>query len=141
MFSNWLSITADTIGIVVAAAALINTMKIRSFQEQEQARLDQKIKIRLVHKYEDGSQRYIDIPGQMRREEMTRSEVLGWIGMLPMSPENVGKRYKIESLSQDKFHNRMNEIQEANGEMIFEIDCTEDELRQFSFEKKKDDPL
>lgn len=135
MFANWLSPVADLIGILIAIGSLVTAIKVRNFQKHEKERLDQKITIRLVHKDESGNvQSFLDIPGKMRREEMTRGEVLGWIGMLPM--RSKGARFTIASLSTKEFLEKMNEIQAAYGDRLFEIDCTEEELMQFRVKDK-----
>lgn len=121
---------ADIIGIVSAFLALgawINTRRISAFQKSEQARLDQKIQIRLLNK--EDNKTYIDLPGKMRREELARSEVLGWLGMLKMKVP--GSRFAIAYLSDEKFLETMNEIQAASGERVFIIPCDQKELDQF----------
>jgi hypothetical protein len=135
MFDNWLSFSADVIGIGIAIGSLVTAIKVRNFQKYEKERLDQKITIRLVQKDEAGiAQAFINIPGKMRREEMTRGEVLGWIGMLPMRIPRA--RFTIVSLSTKEFLEKMNEIQAAYGDRLFEIDCTEEELMQFRVKEK-----
>jgi len=70
----------------------------------------------------------------MRREELTRGEVLGWIGMLPMKEKGV--RFSIPWLSNDEFLKTMNEIQAASGDALFVIPCSRDDLDQFKVEPK-----
>lgn len=135
MFENGLSLLADVIGILIAIISLVTALKIRHVQKQEKEKLDQKIQIRLVHKNVKGIvQSYLDLPVMMRREDMTRGEVLGWIGMLPMRIK--GARFTIASLSTKEFLEKMNEIQAAYGDLLFEIDCTEKELMQFRVKDK-----
>ena len=127
---NWISTIADVIGIIsffVAVAAWINTGRIRAFQKSEQERLDQKIQIRLLNKKDKKT--YIDLPGKMRREELARSEVLGWLGMLKMKVP--GSRFGIAYLSDEKFLETMNEIQSTAGDKVFVIPCDPAELDQF----------
>lgn len=128
---------ADIIGILSAAFALaawINTRRISAFQRSEQKRLNEKISIRLVNKMENGQQKYIELPGKMRREELARSEVLGWLGMLPMQVK--GARFSIANLNTKEFLETMNRVQAAKGDMVFVIPCTQDELDQFLVEQK-----
>lgn len=135
---GWISILADVIGIasaVFAVAAWINTLRIKNLQKNEIERLNQKIRLRLVNKT-DKATNMIELKGEMRREEMSRSEILGWIGMLPMIKAKERERYKIAYTSKDEFFTRMNEIQAGHGDMLFEVPCTEDELNQFDVEKK-----
>jgi hypothetical protein len=133
---SWISILADIIGIVsaiFAVAAWINTRRISAFQKSEQERLDQKIQIRLLNK--EDNKTYIDLPGKMRREELARSEVLGWLGMLKMKVP--GSRFGIAYLSDEKFLETMNEIQAASGDKTFVIPCTPAELDQFDASLQK----
>ena len=131
---------ADIIGIgsaFLALGAWINTRRISAFQRSEQERLDQKIQIRLLSTQNDGKQMYIDLPGgKMRREELTRGEVLGWIGMLPKKKGEPGSRFHINWLSNNEFLETMNRVQAGNGDMVFVIPCTQDELDQFLVEQK-----
>jgi len=128
LFFGVFGLAADIIGVAGAVIAL----KVSNFQKREKERLSQKIKIRLVCKDEgERFQSFIDIPGKMLREDLSRSEVLGWIGMLPMIETKKRERYTIKSLSSQEFHTRMNEIKVGKGDMTFEIICEKDELEQF----------
>lgn len=127
---NWISTIADVIGIfgaIFAVRAYLNTRRISAFQKSEQERLDQKIQIRLLNK--EDKKTYIDLPGKMRREELARSEVLGWLGMLKMKVP--GSRFSIAYLSDEKFLETMNEIQSTAGDKVFVIPCDPAELDQF----------
>ncbi|MEW6717606.1 MAG: hypothetical protein AB1345_08895 [Chloroflexota bacterium] len=131
---EWLSTIADTIGILSAIFALfawLNTIRIRKEQEQEQARLNEKIKLRL--QTESGNA-YIELPGEMRREEVTRAEILGWIGMLPMREEEKKKRYEIQYINTAAFLNQINQIQTGQDGTTLVILCTLEELNQFNAE-------
>jgi hypothetical protein len=135
---SWMSILADVIGIasaVFAIAAWINTLRIKNLQKHEIERLNQMIRLRLVN-LAGKKATIIDLKGEMRREEMSRSEILGWIGMLPMIKAKERERYKIAYTSTEEFFTRMNQIQAGHGDMLFEIPCTEEELNQFDVEKK-----
>ncbi|HOE71053.1 MAG TPA: hypothetical protein PLE10_07670 [Brevefilum sp.] len=130
------SFVADIIGIFsafAAVAAWVNTKRIQKNHKLELERLNQKIKIRLINQE---TSNYIDLNGEMRREEISRAEILGWIGMLPMILEKERSRYKLEFTNTDEFFTRMNEIRAGSGDMIFEIDCNKGELDQFAVEKK-----
>ena len=131
---DWVSFMADLIGILSAFFALFawrNTRKIRKETNLELERLNQKVYLRLSSKKE-----YIDLPGGMRREELTRSEVLGWIGMLPMIEEKERERYKLAYTNTAQFFEQMNNIQSGKGDMTFEIPCDDEELAQFATARK-----
>lgn len=128
---------ADLIGIIsafAAVAAWVNTKRIQKNQQQELDRLNQKIKVRLIN---PATQNYIDLNGEMRREEISRAEILGWIGMLPMIKEKERERFKLNFTNEADFFTRMNAVRAGSGDMLFEIDCAEDEFDQFAVEKMR----
>lgn len=136
---NWISFVADLIGILSAFFALfawLNTIRIQKFQKKELERLSQKVKIRLTYKI-NGRKSYIELPGEMRREEVSRAEILGWIGMLPMIKEKERERYKIAYINSPEFFNQMNQIQAGSGDMLFEIPCDKNEIDQFNVVQKE----
>lgn len=124
-------IIADFAGVIGA----ITSIAIYLSQYREKKRLNQKIKICLVHKDDNRRvQSFIAVPGKMLREDLSRSEVLGWIGMLPMAESKKRQRFKIKSLSSQDFLVRMNEIKMGKGDQILEIFCEKDEIEQFAVE-------
>jgi len=130
------SFIADLIGIVSAIAAVaawINTKRIQLNQRQELERLNQKVKIRLI---DETTGNFIALPGEMRRDELSRAEILGWIGMLPMIEGKERERYKLRFTNDEEFFIRMNDIIAGSGDMIFDIPCSESDLAQFAVEKK-----
>ena len=130
-----ISFIADFISVVSAIAAVaawINTKRIQMNQKQELERLNQKIKLRLINHQ---TENFIALPGEMRREEISRAEILGWIGMLPMIQEKERERYKLRFTNDEEFFTRMNNIIAGSGNLIFDIPCSEDELDQFAVEK------
>ncbi|MFH1634014.1 MAG: hypothetical protein ABIG63_08375 [Chloroflexota bacterium] len=71
----------------------------------------------------------------MRRAEVTRAEILGWVGMLPMMEK--GKRFGIHYTNTAEFLDQINQIQKGEGNITFVIRCTQNELNQFDAEKHK----
>lgn len=131
---DWLNLSsvADYVGIIAALIGVgtwINTRRIREDERREQDRLNEKVK--LVLKSKDGS-KVIELPGEMRRDEVTRAEVLGWVGMLQMVEEKKGKRFDIAYTNSAEFLTQLSDVQTGNGDVTFEIECTPDELRQFA---------
>lgn len=126
---QFLGITADIIGVLSAVFALLawfNTIRIRNDQKREQDRLSQKVRLTLKAKNTDD---FIELPGEMRRAEVTRAEVLGWVGMLPMKEK--GKRFEIAYMNSADFLRQLSEVQTGNGDVIFVLQCTKEELHQF----------
>ncbi len=122
---------ADIIGVLSAIFALFawgNTIRIRQDQKREQDRLSQKVRLTLKAK---DTEEFIELPGEMRRAEVTRAEVLGWVGMLPMMESKKGKRFDIAYTNSADFLRQLSEVQTGNGDVVFIIQCTKEELNQF----------
>lgn len=136
---DWLNMSsiADYVGILAALIGVwtwMNTRRIREDEQREQNRLNEKVK--LILKSKDDKE-FIRLPGEMRREEVTRAEVLGWVGMLPMVEEKKGKRFDIAYTNSAEFLSQLSEVQTGNGDVTFEIECTPEEFRQFAVKMTK----
>ncbi|MCC6299414.1 MAG: hypothetical protein IT314_08950 [Anaerolineales bacterium] len=128
---------ADVVGLlgaIIGAGTLVNTILIRRHEQHEQERLDEKVELILKEK---SGKAIIKLPGQMRRGEVTRAEVLGWVGMLPMVKEKQGKRFDIAYTNSAEFLSQLSDVQTGNGNVTFEIECTAEELRQFAVKVEK----
>ncbi len=135
---NWLGYIADVIGILGAIFALLGWQKAKELQKElqvelqrEKKRQNEKVQIILQH----GTTK-IPLPGDFRRDELTRSEILGRIGMIPIKKEidkggGKPKRYSIESLGEPEFFKQIDQIIIGAGEGIMTISCTEEEIKQF----------
>ena len=88
------------------------------------ARQNKKIRVILRN-----GEKTIELPIEIRREELTRSEILGRIGMIPMNEK--GKRFTIEYLNAPEFFQQINTLKDNYGEGILEIRCSPNELKQF----------
>ncbi|MCB8983459.1 MAG: hypothetical protein H6659_06530 [Ardenticatenaceae bacterium] len=124
---EWLSLIADVIGILGAIFALLAWLQSRQLKqaiEQETRRQNQKIQVVLQH----GANK-IELPIELRRAEITRAEILGRIGMLPMKKQ--GERFSIAYLHKPEFQKQISQVVEGSGEGIITISCTEKELAQF----------
>ena len=126
----WLSLIADLIGILGAVFALFawrQARQIREDQQREQIRQNQLVQIKLQY----GKQSY-DLPVlQLRRGELTRAEILGRIGMIPMRTKEKGKRFEIRYVNTAEFLQQINQILDGNKDGILTIPCTEQEFNQF----------
>ena len=67
---------------------------------------------------------------ELRRAELTRSEVLGRIGMIPMKEK--GRRFTLEYLNQPDFLRKINIIAKSSEDDILTVPCTAEELAQFN---------
>lgn len=126
-FLNVMAITADILGIlgaVFAFLAWIQTIRIRQENRKEQQRQARRVTVNIRH-----GARQLELPIELRREDLTRAEVLGRIGMIPMREE--GKRFSIKHLSTAEFLQQINQIGEGTGDAVLIIPCTEEEFAQF----------
>jgi hypothetical protein len=127
---QWLGYVADIIGVLGGIFALFAWLQARRLQknvEHEKRRLNQKIAIVLQHGTE-----YYTLKGDTRRAEITRAEVLGRLGMLPM--KNKTERYSLEYVSSAEFIQRIQKIQEGEGVDALVIPCKNDEFEKFDLE-------
>jgi len=124
---EWFSLIADMIGIVGAGFALGAWMQARWISqdlERERARQNKLVTVVLQH----GAERLM-LPVELRRTELTRAEILGRIGMLPMCQR--GARFALSYLSSPEFLRRINEIAASADDTVLTISCTREELDQF----------
>lgn len=70
----------------------------------------------------------------MTRREFSRSEVLGYIGMIKTVKEK--ERFKIESTNSQDFVDRLHKIYQTKGDQTFEVECTDEEMTQFDIGSK-----
>ncbi len=125
---KWLTTTSEIIGILGALFSLvaaINTCFLRKKLNREKQRQNQLIRVILNH----GSQS-IELPVKMRREELTRSEVLGFLGMIPMKGGGQ-PRFLLKYLNKPEFFRQIRDIKDGIGELILTIPCSEEEYNQF----------
>lgn len=118
---------ADLIGILGALFALLAWLQSRQLR-QEMQRETQRQNRKVMVIIRNGAQR-LELPIELRRAELTRAEVLGRIGMIPM--RNKGQRFSLNYLSTPEFLQQINQIAEGTGNAVLEIPCREDEFAQF----------
>ena len=128
---QWLGYIADVIGILGAIFALnawIQSRKNAETLKNEKKRQLKKVSVVLTY-----GGKSIELPVELRRSELTRAEVLGRLGMIPMKKK--GDRFSLTYLNSEKFLRRINEITDGNGDSVLEISCTEEEFSQFDIGK------
>jgi len=126
---QWISLASDIIGVlggIFALLAWIQSFRIREELKHEKQRINKKVKVILSH-----GKDAIELPVELRRAELSRAEILGRIGMLPMRQK--GARFSLAYLSEPEFLRRLNEVVEADGNTILTIPCNKDEFEQFDF--------
>lgn len=116
----------DKIGIAAGIVALMVSISIRIYLWRKEQRDNDLIDIRLQCLEPEV---LITLQGQIRRKNLTRAEVQGLLGILPMKEK--GKRYDLPYLNQKAFFDALEEAQ-VNGDVHeLVIRCTASELEQF----------
>lgn len=116
----------DKIGIAAALIAMTFSILVWLNQKRKERRDNALIYIRLRCNEPLVT---ITLQGQIRRKDLTRAEVLGLLGMLPMKEK--GKRYELGELNRRVFFDEMEDAQinKAMNEVV--IPCSAAELLQF----------
>lgn len=125
----WVSYTADVIGILAAVFALfgwIQSRRVKQYLENEQQRLNRTVRILLSW---NQGQDVIELPGKLRKEDLTRGEILGVLGMIPMKVP--GKRFELLYLSTADFYEQLNHISAESEDSTLIIYTTAEEIDQF----------
>ncbi|PWQ99321.1 hypothetical protein [Leucothrix arctica] len=69
------------------------------------------------------------LPCKIRRKNLTRAELQGLLGMLPMNEK--GKRYELDGLNHVDFFSSLEKAQVSRDIYEVNILCTNDDLMQF----------
>lgn len=118
---------ADGVSILAAIVAFIGWWQVSRLNRQfnkERARQAQLIHVVLQNR--DAPQQ-LTLPIAMRRSEVTRSEVLGLIGMA----RKGGGRYDLAYISRAAFGEDMERIKASATENTLVIPCSNGEFQQF----------
>lgn len=126
----WLSSLADLVGIISAVLAAFFAIRTYFDLRSEKRRLKGLISIRLS----TGAKNYTP-PIPIRRGELTRAEVLGRLGMIPVKKQKgqpkEQTRFSIQHLHTEEFLRRLEEIKDGRGDTVLLIPCDEAEYEQF----------
>jgi hypothetical protein len=121
-FADVLSVVGSVFAFFAWTQAKINSKQMT----KEKERMNSKIKIILR---ENVSKRQIVLPVHLRRLELTRTELLGRMGMIPM--KNKNNRFALSYLHTASFFEELNRIQSSNQEEDLVIPCSSEEIEQF----------
>lgn len=134
-FFNWQGVigtVAGVIGTIVSIFVLLKSRKIAKFLEKEKKRKSEQIKFILK-----AGKFVFELPF-LRREEVTRGEIQGRLGTIPMKVK--GSRYSIEYTNSLEFYEQIDKIYEGSNELgnsSLIITCTKEEFAQFNFAQPK----
>ncbi|MGC4192016.1 MAG: hypothetical protein QM589_12765 [Thermomicrobiales bacterium] len=115
-------------GAVSGIAALIGVIRLL----RTQARGNEIITV--ILRMETSERREVELPLQMLRRDVSRMELLGRIGMLPM--KNKGDRFSIDALATPEFMQQLNKVAEGKTSRLT-IPITEEEFDQFILAKSE----
>jgi hypothetical protein len=121
---DWIANISSVLSLIFAFLAALQTFLLDRKFNQEKQRLAKKVKVIVNY----GAKR-IELPVDMRRGELTRAEVQGLLGVLPMKQK--GGRYSISYLNTPEFFSQLRQIADGTGEAILTISLNEEELAQF----------
>jgi hypothetical protein len=126
---EWLSTASDIVGVWGALFALLAWIQARRTQRelaQERARANERVEIELVLTQERRTRR---LPIALRRADVSRAELLGRLGMVPM--RESGRRFALTYLADPTFLAQVARVQAGEGNVIT-IPCTAAEFEQFA---------
>lgn len=122
--ANWLQIA----GTIFALFAWLQSLAIKRSMTAEKQRQEQEISVTLKL---EGSAYSRSLPVRMKRRELSRAELLGRLGMLPMA--EAGKRFSLGYLSRPEFLEQINACLESRHPCVIVIPCSDQEFVQFAF--------
>jgi hypothetical protein len=137
-FTTEFGFIADLIGIGGAVYSLRIWLKMGKEKDFNEQRI--KIQLRMPK-----LKLLITLPCEIERKHLTRSELQGLFGILPIKPgegRKITDRYQLSFFSTAEFFNRLKAAQDNENTNVIEIICEEktqenqfDEEAQFDLEK------
>jgi hypothetical protein len=123
---SFISDVISIIGACISSAIWYSLKKEKKFNTQ-------RIKIQLKM-----PESVIDLPYEIERRYLTRSEVQGLLGILPIkeAPDRkANERYKLSFLNTPAFFEKLKAAQDNKDISCLEISCSPPEMEQFDLEK------
>ncbi len=124
---NWVDRISSVIGIGGAIFSWLIWLKLRRRERFNEQR------ITIFLKFEG---RIVTLPYAIERKNLTRSELLGLLGLLPMKVKE--KRYSLNFLNTREFFQCLKAAQDKKDVHLIEIKCADEELEQFDLEKRRE---
>jgi hypothetical protein len=122
---NWAASICSILSVLFSLLAWLKAKRIHKELIKEQQRQNKKIKV--ILNYGD---KKLELPMELRRVELTRAEILGRLGMIPMKGKGQ-QRFSLGYINKPEFLQQINNIAVSDGEFILTIPCNEDEFSQF----------
>jgi hypothetical protein len=114
----------SVLSLVFAFLAALQTFILSRGFKREKQRLAKTVKVVLNY-----GARKIELPVVLRRGELTRAEVQGLLGVLPMKKKQ--ERYSIAYLNKAEFFHQLRQISDAWDDAILTIPIDDAEFNQF----------
>ncbi len=112
--------------ILISLLTFGSTLFFHYYRWLENGQLNKSINVKIVN-----TDKIFDLPGELRRADLARAELLGYIGMVPMKEK--GKRFSINYVNTPEFFQELRKAQTSKGNYTIDILCTNDEYDQFDF--------
>jgi len=125
MLKNFFEIlgqVSDLAGAIGGIVAAIGVLKMLAAQRRALEH------VRVVLRLEEQGGGSVTLPLEMLRRDVSRAELLGRIGMLPMRQK--GTRFAIRALASPAFMRAVNEVVEGKTSILV-IPATQEEVEQF----------
>lgn len=127
---------ADVLGIMSAFLAFIASALNFDNNRIEQKARNQPISIKLINE-DSGNEDMYELPFKISRGDVSRSEVQGYLGLIPLhpdpdKPEIPKTRYDLSYVSSVDFFEQMRDITRGNRNELT-IWCNDAEYKQFHF--------
>lgn len=119
-FVGQVSNLAGAVGGVVSAIGIL-------FLLRDKRRMGQEVGVLLRLETAEG-QTAIRLPLALKRRDVSRAELLGRLGMLPMKQK--GARFALRHLSSPTFMAAVNEVVEGRRSTLI-VPCSQEEIDQF----------
>jgi hypothetical protein len=119
-FFDFIGTAANVFDFVGGLAAVWVFFKIRALD-----RLNEPVSVFLSL---TSGEKKIELPLEMRRRDLSRAEILGRLGMVPM--KTTGARFALRYLSTPDFIRSINEVIDRKSKELV-IPCSEQEFDQF----------
>lgn len=125
---------ADIMSVLGVTAPFAAYQAYRARQEIKEERARQNAKISVILHFK-GVQDY-QLPVPIRRAELTRAEILGRLGMIPMKPVQGIKKpqFNLAFTNDPDFLAQLNQVREGDGDATLTFNCTAEELEQFAID-------
>ncbi len=119
---------------ILSFGLLILALTDLSRQRQESNRMNKVVRVVLGTK--DGKKSHT-VPVELRRSQLTRAEVLGLLGLIPLTPsakKRQNGKFEIESTSKNEFFLELKKVFDGKEDAVLYVICTEKETKQFAIE-------